>query len=156
MKKFIVIVLFLAALNRVNAQTEKGTYLLGGSAAFTNASGNSVFQLSPNVGYFVADNLAFGVNATLVSGSGNTATAIGPFGRYYFGGTENGKFFGQLGVNFGTASGSSSKFGAGLAAGYALFLNRSVALQFSAEYDKAGSNDGIFTLGAGFQIHLRK
>jgi hypothetical protein len=49
-----------------------------------------------------------------------------------------------------------TEVGFGIGAGYALFINRSVALEFGANYTKAGDSDGIFGIGIGFQIHYKK
>jgi hypothetical protein len=156
MKKIYMLFLAMICLGEANAQTEKGTYLLGGGAQFLTTDGSSIFSLSPNVGYFVANKWALGARASLATGDGFSSWNIGPFTRYYFGGKENASFFGQLGANIGGGKNSDTEFGLGVGAGYAVFLNESVALEFTAGYDKAGDNNGIFGLGVGFQIHLKK
>lgn len=156
MKKiFLLIFLALGLLvSKTKAQTESGTFLLGGNASFQAISGSSSLTIAPNVGVFVIKNLAFGINADLIAQNGTT-WYIGPFGRYYFSQQNNGKFFGQVGINVGHSVGNT-QFGTGLAAGYALFLNQAVALEFSANYNKVGSGNGIFSLNVGFQIHLKR
>ena len=49
---------------------------------------------------------------------------------------------------------SQFTYGAGL--GYASFLNKSVALELGANYQKMGDFPGSFGLGVGFQIHFKK
>lgn len=141
------------------AQTEKGTWLLGGSVAFNTSGGSSVFMVNPNIGYFLTDNLAAGANLSVATTSGLTTWAIGPFVRGYFTKSTSGKPF--LGASFlvgGTSvsGNSSTSTGFGVEGGYALFLNRSVALNLMAQYTKVGKGtDGTFGIGAGFQIHFR-
>ncbi len=157
MKKLFLIAAFLfAGFAGANAQTEKGTVLLGGGLSFQTSDGMSMFSATPNIGFFVANNIATGAQLNLFTGDGYTAWAIGPFLRGYFAGSDKGKLFAQGGVNVGGADGSDTEVGFGLGAGYAVFLNKSVALEFGANYNKTGNSDGIFGLGVGFQIHFKK
>lgn len=156
MKRIFIICLIAVGISfgKANAQTESGTYLLGGNASFQAISGSSTLTIAPNVGIFVVKDLALGINADLIVQNGTT-WFIGPFGRYYFAPQNSGKFFGQVGINAGHSAGNT-QLGTGVAAGYALFLNQAVALEFSANYNKVGSGNGIFSLNVGFQIHLRR
>jgi hypothetical protein len=157
MKRIIFITAFIiAGIASVNAQTEKGTLLLGGDISFQTSDGNSLFTAKPNVGFFVANNFAIGGQFTLFAGDGFTSWALGPFVRGYFAGSEKGKFYGQLGLNVGGATGTDTEVGFGVAAGYAIFLNRSIAIDLGLSYDKTGDNEGIFGIGAGFQIHFKR
>lgn len=157
MKKFfLAVVLVIIGITAVQGQTEKGTWLLGGNISFQASEGSTLFTATPNIGIFVANNIAVGGQVTLLASDGYTAWAIGPFVRGYFAGSEKGKFFGQLGLNVGGAEGSDTEIGFGIGAGYALFLNRSIAIELGANYNKTGDNNGIFGLGAGFQIHFKK
>ena len=172
MKKVLLLVVVDAGLSvaKVNAQTERGTYLLGGGASFATTDGQSLFVLNPNIGYFVANNFAVGARANVVFVEDANSYSIGPFARYYFGGksaattsgttassgTTGGKFFGQAGINVGGGKNSDTELGVGLGLGYAFFLNRSIALETAAYYDKNGEREGTFTVGVGFQIHLSR
>lgn len=141
------------------AQTEKGTLMLGGNASFESQGGSSAFLLNPNLGLFVADNFAVGLNATLLTGEGTTVWGLGPYGRAYFGGGEKGKLFAQAGVNllgFSNDFGSDTEFGWSVGAGYAIFLNQSIALELGPQYSKFGDDDGRFNVNVGFQIHFMK
>lgn len=137
------------------AQVEKNTLLIGGSASFTTAEGESSFFLNPNVGVFVIDRLAVGVNAFILTAGGNTSWSLGPFGRYYFGKNESGKPFAGLGFGISGVDGSDPNFGVNVGGGYAIFLNKSIALEFSATYSRIDDFDQL-GIGAGFQIHFRK
>lgn len=155
-KIFFVLILLIAGITGVNAQTEKGTFLLGGGLSFQASGGSSVFTANPNFGIFVANNIAAGAQFTLLTADGYSAWALGPFARAYFAGSEKGKFFGQGSINIGGADDSDVQLGAGLGAGYAIFLNKSIALEMGVNYSKTGEAEGIFGLGVGFQIHFRK
>jgi hypothetical protein len=157
MKKLFLVISFIATgIIAAKAQTEKGNILLGGNISFQTSDGTSVFSATPNIGFFIANNVAIGAQLNLLTGEGYTAWAFGPFIRGYFAGSDKGKFFAQGGINIGGADGVDTEVGFGIGAGYALFINRSVALEFGANYTKAGDSDGIFGIGIGFQIHYKK
>lgn len=155
-KVLLVATIMVAGFMSADAQTEKGNFLLGGNVTFQTSDGTSVFMAAPNLGYFVANNIAVGARVNLLTSEGYTAWAAGPFVRGYFLGSDKGKFFGEGGVNIGGADGADTEVGFGVGAGYAIFLNRSVALEFGANYTKTGEAEGIFGLGVGFQIHFIK
>lgn len=64
-KKILVFLFLIVCLSSTYAQTEKGTWMLGGTGAITNneiSQGSTfTFNLSPRVGYFVTPNWAIGV-----------------------------------------------------------------------------------------------
>lgn len=155
-KILIVLAILLAATGNLHAQTERGTLMLGGNVSFQAADGGTLFVINPNLGVFVSNNFAIGLQFNLVASDGFTQWALGPFARYYFGGNENGKFFGQGALTVGGASGGSDvSLGGGLTAGYAFFLNQSIAIDVAASYYRI-DDSGLFVLGAGFQIHFKK
>lgn len=124
MKK-LMLVGALALFAAVNAQTEKGSWVIGGSTTvgFNNVStkhsaGNSsstepsvsTFTLTPSVGYFVQDKLAVGLDLGFVSMSQkdgddkytvNTLSAM-PTATYYFKSATN--LVPYLGAGVGYAS----------------------------------------------------
>ena len=92
MKKFLMsaIVFALCSIGAANAQLEKGSVLVGGGIGdiqFGLGSGsNFSINLTPRVGYFVQNNLAFGakVNAGFTGQRGDNTTfsyGINGFGR---------------------------------------------------------------------------
>lgn len=156
MKKLIFTTLaFVAIAFTASAQTSKGTTLLGGGASFQSQDGTSSWQISPSIGSFVKDNLAIGAAASLGGYDGDTSWQLGAFVKPYFGKADNGKMFLNANLGFGDQTGSTEfAYGAGL--GYASFLNKSIALEFSGNYNKVGDMKGMFGLGIGFQIHFKK
>lgn len=157
MNKFFTLLIFvLVFANLLSSQTEKGTWLLGGSAAFVKSKGSGTLSIVPTVGYFLINHVAGGAQVNILSNKAGSYFTIGPFGRYYFYGDDRGRFYAGAGLNIG--GGSNTKFDTGfsLAAGYAAFLNESIAIDIGTNYNKVGSSNGIFTLGAGFQIHFMR
>lgn len=185
--------LFLASLLlTINAfsQLQKGTKLVGvsfGGFSYTNSDSKTTYSnttteynsdgssfsasLTPNIAWFVQDNLAVGGSLSLSmytskSTSSNTSSTtiyeskynqpsvyIGPYARYYFGGSEKGKPFAQVSFSYGISGGKSSSdsgtassetitkpkydWNAGLTVGYEHFLSEYVGL-----YANLGVNYG--------------
>ena len=77
-------------------------------AQSVDGNGITNFNLSPNVGYFIIDDLAIGGQLILEAQNGegdfNDATSFGftPFVRYYFAGAGAARFFGQGRLGFGS------------------------------------------------------
>ena len=173
MKKFLMsaIVFALCSIGAANAQLEKGSVLVGGGIGdiqFGLGSGsNFSINLTPRVGYFVQNNLAFGakVNAGFTGQRGDNTTfsyGINGFGRYYLGnkeveiGPKEGHFFGEIGVGLGGVKGAEVGFNVNFGPGYAYFLNEHVALEALALYNGQfgkGTVNGL-SLNVGLQIYL--
>lgn len=158
MKKYIFTLFVVAGLftGSLLAQTDKGTVLLGGDVTFQTSDGTSLFTASPNVGLFLMDDVALTAAFSWFSAENTSSWALGPGIRLYLFGNERGKFISQVGFNIGGAKGSDTDLGVDLAAGWAFFLNEHTALELIAKYRKTGDVKGIFTIGAGFQIHYHK
>jgi hypothetical protein len=171
MKSFTItfLISFFTFLNHGFSQTEKGTLLLGGSASYLSVDDESLININPNLGYFVANKFVVGLNANYINSDGSNILGLGPYVRGYFLTTEKGSIFAQVGYNYLKFSGdfdSDSENGYSLGLGYAVFLNNSVALELSGnyvKYDFANSNtlfsagdSGIFSFSVGFQIHFKK
>ncbi len=157
MNKFFTLLIFVLIFDTmVLAQTEKGTWLLGGSASFIKSKGSGTLSIIPTVGYFLVNHVAGGAQINILSNKAGSYFTIGPFGRYYFYGDDRGRFYAGAGLNIG--GGSNTKFDTGFSfgAGYAAFLNESIAVDIGTSYSKVGSSNGIFTVGAGFQIHFMR
>jgi len=89
MKKLFASLFFITLLNTAQSQLTKGNWLVGGngkfysytsnynSAAYNSTASYTQIDLSPNVGYFVADKLAFGLRPTFSSIKGKVTTTGG-------------------------------------------------------------------------------
>lgn len=175
MKKITLVIAFIAmSFVGANAQTDKGTLLLGGGLGFSSEkegeSSSSTLSISPNIGYFLKDNLAIGANIGFTSFGGDAKGSemqIGPLVRYYaFELGEKAKVFAQASYGFGSSKeGDEEAVGTsswGISVGPAFFLNESVALETTLNYGSTTVNvDGAeptsnFGLNVGFQIHFHK
>ena len=161
------------------AQTETGSWLVGGNVNLNTAKNNTNIGISPMVGYFFAENFAAGANISLdyskyevSTGEGRSTTfGLGPFARYYFGNSntrpllhgswnfisekDKSKIYSPAAETSSTRNGSQFFIGGGLAG----FINRNVALEALAGYNHfkyrhAGDGSGGFLLRVGFQVYL--
>jgi hypothetical protein len=199
MKNLVLLLCLLPLLEAVNAQTSKGSFVVGfhnfspvplpsdGLASNnlfpqTNAFGisfgtskqkidgelqdgkqnNSVFGLSLNSQYFVADQFAIGLTGSFSSGStvykedgsdddksSSTIILIGPEMRYYFDAGAKTKFWLKGGAGFGSLSSkyngdggdpiNLSQFGGG--AGISLFPVSTVSIDFGLGYNVLTATD---------------
>ena len=179
MKKrlFITIITFIFSYT-IQSQITKGNWMVGGDIAFSysKTKPKSIVEskafkmdISPNVGYFFWDKLAFGtrVNYTISryrSDSGNSnfdRLLVSPFARYYF--LENEKFintFLESSYRFAILNeNNSTEFS--IKGGVAIFLNSSVAFEIALEYLNSNTKDiyvgtNTLLLGFGVQIHLER
>lgn len=162
--------LFIAACNLMNhlyAQTGKGGVLLGGTAGFqvqfTDPESTTNVELSPQLGFFIANNLAIGgalnFNFSKSGDSNASSFGIAPFGRYYFEGEKSSRLFVQAQVGylstkfdfFGddeTISGTQIGFGPGVA----IFLNDHVAIEGLLAYNILGGDFSTNDLGLRFGV----
>ena len=161
MKKLLLSITAVCAIVlSSSAQTEKGNFLLGGTASYEStksdldgAKADQNLNLVPNLGYFVADNFALGTgvgynyskSGTASATGQNEAVVVNPFGRYYVGLGEQFKFFGQASVPmaFGTVKstdangdagdkvGSSTSIGVALSPGFAYYPTKKVGIELS-------------------------
>ena len=170
MKRVIFTTILIAAFGVADAQTDQGGWLIGASSdlSFTKTKRGdadaSTFNFDTGAGYFLADNLVAGLNIGFeksdeLLGVDITTTAIGPFARYYLGGT----FF----VGAGYAATSMKLDGLGDAvkgsllafeAGYPIWLGDNVALEPGLNYS-IGSGDlyedtSIFGVDVGFSLYF--
>jgi len=172
-KNVFTLLVFVVMAGTVVAQTEEGSWLVGGNLELNTGKNNTTFAISPTAAYFFADNFAGGAmfdftHHSLGQGS-TTSFGVGPLLRYYFG-TGNTRPLLQGSWNYlstkikvdepessTTVNGGEYFLGAGLAG----FINRNVALEALAGYDHVkyrhdgGDNgSGGFLLKVGFQVYL--
>jgi outer membrane protein len=161
MKKLILSIAVLTGVAfSSQAQTEKGKWILGGSASYQsvksdadNANAAENLSIVPNVGYFVSNNIAVGTglgyqytNAGIASTTGQSeAFVVAPFGRLYVPIAEKFSFFGQAQVPlaFGTVKetdadgksgdkvGNSTSIGVALSPGFSYFPSKKIGIEFA-------------------------
>jgi outer membrane protein len=167
MKYLLLFPILLLTIN-LNAQTEKGSVLVGGNLALNTGEGASEFTFSPDFGVFVANNFAVGgflnFSDRKLGDTKLTDFGIGPFARYYFGNTSTKPFvvteFNYLTTTskFEEQKNTTNGIGFLLGMGFAAFINEVVAVEgisgykYSKYKDADGSNG--FSLRFGFQIYL--
>lgn len=151
-------------------QTEKGRILIGGSSGLNFSSVNSKikspdlsidagksseFELSPQVGFFVADGfvLGFQIPVTISKQSddnseySNSMVAFAPMARYYLGKTNIKPYLqGSIGFGSMTVKVFSEKSSVGitlyhLGGGLGIFLNKYVSLDLGLGYNSTESKN---------------
>lgn len=192
--KSICIALVLFTISS-NAQITKGNWMVGGNGSFsskkfTSSDGTGLtnigiyreIEISPNIGYFVINQLALGLrlgyqgefypgNDNVVEQNYNTISG-GIFVRYYFLKPEKlVNIFIEGDYLIGNRHGSSWGFDSfdetinkyKIMGGAALFFNSSVGLELTLQYgsEKRTFNQSKvitddFQVGLGFQIYLEK
>lgn len=172
MKKIFTLAVVTIISASAFSQTQKGNWLVGGSAGFSSQSqsGSSTttteLSITPTAGYFISNNLAVGASLNFGSQkSGSTTVStfgIGPMVRYYFAELgKNAKIYGQGEFAYASvSSGGTTNTGTGwaLQAGPAFFLNKNVAIETTLRYGSVkpqnANNVNTFGVNVGFQIHL--
>ncbi|MFC5195817.1 outer membrane beta-barrel protein [Bizionia hallyeonensis] len=183
--------LFTAAIavigfTNVNAQNDndqttgfaKGDIFISGSVGFGSEKiaddKANVFEIAPQAGFFVTENIAVGAKLGYISRkaeSGPVDTvdmgtlSAGVFGRYYFTPDSQFSVFGELGVDYRStddklADVKTDGFAVGVAPGVSYFISKSFALEASfgilgyttekADFDGAESYDTL-----SFGLNLR-
>lgn len=140
--------------------------MLGGTAGFRSESVKdsdvsvTTIDVSPNLGYFIADDLAIGLSLNLssVSVDGNSSTdfGLGPFIRFYFADA----IFAQVGANLGLGDREFVDLELGI--GYSWFVDNSVAIEPKLFYRLHNVGDdvlddfdsSVFGLSIGIQAFV--
>lgn len=162
-----------------NAQITKGNWMVGGDANYSNTkvlnnegeitgSGNGI-RIFPNIGYFLIDKLALGINGNFNYGKSNGSPSSigfggGPFIRYYFLNPEKRiNLFADVNYNYYTSKNQGFKSTDAksyrLKAGPVIYFNSSVGLELTVNYNTEKFSDytsKYFIVGFGLQIHLEK
>lgn len=168
-RPFLIAFAILTSVGFISAQTvNQGAWMLGGSVGFSSLkvkdadASTTYLNISPNVGYYIIDDLAIGARINFLSesfdGESESNVGIGPFLRYYV--TD--PIFLQIGYDIEAAvldwnivfAGEGSTLHA--AVGYSWFLNSGVAIEpslylnlysgdgdFDADYTRFGLNVGV-------------
>ena len=192
MKELVLLFIFSTFIFAANSQITKGNWLAGGigkfyayksqyiSASYSNEASYTQIDISPNIGYFVADKIAFGLRPTFsslkgeVTGPGGLRTntrryAIGPFGRFYFLNTDKQvNLLTDLCFQYGITTLDGKKIGNfnefSILGGPVVYFNTIVGLElllgYSASLNEVEQAYQItqkgFQIIIGFQIHLEK
>lgn len=172
MKKILLAICLFVWVGSLTAQVQKNDWLMGGSTKFssnkTAGIKTTMFEFSPNAGYFFVNNFAVGLRAGISSvkleGTDAVSSSLfSPFLRYYLLPVANKVNFmldGSFGLGSTTAVGKTvAQNGFGFAAGPAIFLNKHTAFEFTLGYNSIKIKDdpdrsNTFTVGVGFQVHL--
>jgi hypothetical protein len=173
MKKIIFFIFcYCATIGIAQAQTSKGSWMLGGNASFSQEKYQSEkytkFSVSPQMGYFLHNNWVVGLTPTLFSDKNNAfenkGAGLGVFSRYYIG-KEKIKFFPECSFlwikskfkNNGFSGESNNEYyNIGLGAGVAYFLNKNVSIEGAFRLNKAERNqNGLDSDTIGFYIGLQ-
>jgi hypothetical protein len=185
MKKLVYIGLMLLFTGQAaQAQTEKGSLLLGGTGYFNSSKQQgfdriSVLFLNPRVGYFISNNISIGTTTPveLVRFNKNiNYKSLGamPFVRSYIGASSTRMFVeGKAGIHRAAVKGLSDGFDRpvdwnltyrsyGLGAGVVHFINKHAGLELMLNYERTSDQlifpavHGFtgFSLQAGFLFYL--
>lgn len=166
-KTLMVSALVLGLATFSQAQTvSAGSWMIGGMAGFSSATADgaddalNTITISPNLGYFVIDNLGIGVNVGFVSQSlgdaSLTQVGIGPYARYY---VYQG-LFPQVGIMYNSIKfddeDADTSTDINLGVGYSFFLNNSIAVEPMLSYTIGGGDSKVNTFGLmiGIQAFL--
>lgn len=184
MKKIFFLGISFFVCSQLFSQITKGNWLWGGNISFSNEkdrndlgsqSNESRVQVSGNGGYFLINKLAIGIRPnyyftktkTPVNTINQNNFSIGPFVRYYFLSSESRvNLFSDGGYSYGvyksTYQQSVSSSTVYFSGGPVIFLNSSVAVEFSIGYSSTKTNDNshnkknLFQSGIGLQFHLER
>ncbi len=193
MKKIIFAAAALFAFGFANAQDAKeesagggfanGDVFISGSVGINSSKTGDFktndFNITPRVGFFVADNIAIGASLGYMStklddGSddvSNSAFSVGVFGRYYATPASDFSFFAELGFDylsydseFAVIDGEifvgdskPSEMRIGLRPGVSYFMSSNWALEASIgalEYSSYDPDGGDKTTGFGLNVDL--
>lgn len=168
---------FILIIPVLHAQTKKGTLMLGGSAGldyrFNKVEKAFYIDMSPDIGFFAADNIAIGARFRLGYFTAEDYYmfnyGIQPFIRYYFLKREKTAFFVPL--DFGIVGAymkskvsdhhdSYYSLGGDIGFGFVYFLNRSIGLETILNYEFYKYEDepleSNLSLRVGFQIFFSR
>ncbi|CAN5302997.1 hypothetical protein BH23BAC1_BH23BAC1_22510 [soil metagenome] len=167
---FIIIfsILIITSL-ATNAQTERGSKLLGGGASLQFSDPFSI-GITPNMGFFLKDNFALGASLGFYYQTNNNYSysnaSLSPFARYYFGqGITRAFIKGSLGYGRNWQKGNDNITDFKTSAGYTIgnaglgitrFITQQVGIEASLDYSAFFREvyHGRVFLSFGFQVYL--
>ncbi len=154
MKKVMIFLLLVLPVLGFG-QIEKGDWMFGGSAFFSSQKYDgandrvTVFEIAPNVGYFITKNIALGADLSFFRvGKGDIWLEASPFARYYY------KHVFVQAKYLTKNVGSYSNTGFDVSLGHAFFLKPNVAFEPELYFRKlrgaAAHSDYGLRLGVQF------
>ena len=177
MKHFFFFSILLFSLS-LSAQINEGDWLVGGNTSFSytesksgsiNPSESFTFDIAPNIGYFIIDQLALGTKLNYLrnrfesSDFDNTFETffVSPFARYYI--LKDDQMlnpFVESSYRFSVLN-SENPQEFSLVGGLAVFVNDNVSFEASLNYintinpsNERNNGSQTVLLGIGIQIHL--
>lgn len=184
LKSTFILFVFLGITLFSQAQINKGSWMLGGTGQFSLDADNDFysFSISPNVGYFLLDNLAAGIRPSFGHSSSNFSnyTSIGGnvFTRKYFTLCEKISLFPELGLSlsgfrqinkFNDTENTGNQFNLMTSLGLTFFLTENFAFEPTVGYTffsstnsfNTGIADGWFQsrslgMNLGFQYYFNR
>jgi hypothetical protein len=180
MKKYLVVIAFVASILSVNAQLQRGNVLVGSEFSnfnwTLNKGGDFSLRIDPKAAWFIRDNIALGayLSFALATATGIRTKinyGIGTLGRYYLPGNaiatvHHTRLFveGNVGIegtnnNQTTPKTSTNGLGIGIGPGITYFITPNIGLEGLLKYQGiAGFGTAVATselnFGLGFQIYL--
>jgi outer membrane protein len=166
MKKVLLSAVALLAFGFANAQEEKanegfakgdifvtGAFTLGSEK--TGDVKSSSFEIAPQVGFFLTENIAIGGKLGYASMKAENALGdtqdeagltVGAFGRYYFTPASKFSLFAQLGLDYSSmddklADAQTAELGLGLGAGMNYFVSPNFSIEAGVAVLGYSSND---------------
>ena len=156
MKKIILTAVAVFGFAFANAQEEekafgfaKGDVIVEGNLGFSSTNDKDFdvktngFEIAPQVGYFLTENIAIGGKLGFASYKEETSGTdtedmagftVGAFGRYYFTPANQFSLFGQLGLDYSSMENKLADYKVnGIDAGLGLGMNYFVSSNFSIE-----------------------
>ena len=150
MRTFAALILLFVSTHAIS-QTEKGSTLVGGALSLQTTKNNSNFVVTPNIGFFAANNFAMGgslnLNFSKLGELKSNQVGVGPYLRYYFGKTQTKPFVVTEGNFLSTkyeaidpvsnlkTEKSSTGVGFLVGLGFAAFVNDVVAVEGLSGYN---------------------
>lgn len=151
----------------------QGTWMAGGETGFQSSKpkdgkANTTFTLSPDIGYYIIDDLAVGLAGTYSRTSSNsislTILSLNPWARYYVYKDIFGRISYQAGnyrLEFDSEEAKTTFNGVEIGAGYSAWLSNSVAIEpvlfysvFSSKDESENIRENGFGVRVGIQVFL--
>ncbi len=193
---FIILAFLCIALTRNTSfaqVTSKGNFLIGGTLGFSTATSSveqdsdagsfegegaqaTQFNIAPNIGYFVANNIAVGVGLDYTFNetrepidfadpntdfleSNDSDLLFGPFARFYLPLKANKFFFVETNLGFGSSSDefetlngrqtqSTNIFALGVGPGFSIVSGDAIGIEALVKYNYARSNSDLDIAGS--------